>query len=146
MSDLPAPTPFGTARRRLFSGMNAAVIPLWMTMILMPRSRVTRTLVRRAVPVHAGMSVCYAALLASGAVRSRALLDVRDPEHLRRQIGERDTFLAAWSHYLTFDLLVGQSIWKDALEHGRSSRASLLLTWLAGPIGHDVYLLQRSGS
>ena len=135
--------PLGTVRERAFTGMNLGVLPLWLAMIVAPRSRITRVLVRRAVPLHAAYSLGYAGLLASGTIRSRSALDFRDPERLRVQLAEGDTFLAAWSHYLTFDLLVGEWIWRDALERGRTARVALVLTWLAGPVGHGVYLVQR---
>lgn len=140
---MPEPTDLGRTRRRLFSGLNASVVPVWAAMILVPRSRLTRRLVRRAVPLHAGLSVAYTGLLGSGIVRNRAPLDFRDPDVLRRQLGQGDVFLAAWSHYLTFDLLVGQWIWQDALDRGRTARLALLLTFVAGPLGHGVYLAQR---
>lgn len=147
MSDSSHPSgpgaPLGTTRRRAFAGMNATVVPLWLAMILAPRSRITKAMVRRAIPVHAAFSVGYAGLLGSGIVRRRALPDFGDPELLRHQLGEGDTFLAAWSHYLTFDLLVGQWIWQDALDRGRTARLALFLTWMAGPAGHGLYLLQR---
>ena len=146
MTDVPTPASMGAPRRRLFAGMNAAVGPVWLAMIVAPRSRVTRSLVRRAVPLHAGFSVAYTGLLGAGIVRRREILDFNDPDRLRHQLTDGDTFLAAWSHYLTFDLLVGEWIWRDALDRGRTARLALLLTWLAGPVGHGLYLVQRRAS
>ncbi|NGZ99470.1 DUF4281 domain-containing protein [Nocardioides sp. W3-2-3] len=82
---MPEPSALGPTRRRLFSGLNASVVPVWAAMMLLPRSRLTRRLVRRAVPVHAGLSVAYTGLLGSGMVRNRAALDFRDPDVLRQQ-------------------------------------------------------------
>ncbi|MDQ6527355.1 ABA4-like family protein [Nocardioides sp. LHD-245] len=141
-----SPTPLDSTRRSVYGAMNAGVVPLWLAMIVVPRSRLTRTLVRRAVPLHAGFSVGYAGLLGRGVLRSRRMLDFGDPDALRGQLTDGDVFLAAWSHYLTFDLLVGQWIWQDALDRGRTARLALLLTWLAGPVGHGLYLLQRRAS
>ncbi|WGX94179.1 ABA4-like family protein [Nocardioides sp. L-11A] len=141
-----SPTPLDSARRGAYGAMNAGVVPLWLAMIVLPRSRLTRTLVRRAVPLHAGLSLGYAGLLGRSMVRNRQLPDFGDPDALRRQLTDGDLFLAAWSHYLTFDLLIGQWIWEDALDRGRTARLALLLTWLAGPVGHGLYLLQRRAS
>ncbi|GAB10045.1 hypothetical protein GOARA_050_01080 [Gordonia araii NBRC 100433] len=135
--------PLGPTRGRVFAAMNASTAPIWLAMILAPRSRLTRLLVRRSVPLHAGFSVAYTGLLGAGMVRSRTRPDFRDPDVLRSQLVDGDVFLAAWSHYLTFDLLVGQWIWQDALTSGRTARIALFLTWMAGPAGHGWYLGQR---
>ena len=51
-----------------------------------------------------------------------------------------------WTHYLAFDLFIGQWIAKDADHKGFSRLAqvpTLLLTLLAGPIGLLVWLIIR---
>lgn len=95
------------------------------------------------MPLHAALGVSYGVLLTSGMVTMRRPLDFRDPDRLRRALAEQDVFLAGWAHYISFDLLVGQWIWRDALESGRNSRVALLLTWLAGPVGLTCYLAQK---
>ncbi len=51
--------------------------------------------------------------------------------------------LAAWTHYISFDLFVGRWIWERSLEEGKPARLSLLLTWWAGPMGLTSYLARR---
>lgn len=138
-----SPEPMAPSRRRTYAVINSASAPLFLAMILAPRSRLTRRMVARAVPLHATLGVAYGALLASGALSTRSFLDFRDPERLRHSLGQQDFFLAGWSHYITFDLFVGQWIWQDALDAGRSARVALLLTWLGGPVGLTLYLTQR---
>ena len=50
------------------------------------------------------------------------MIDFGDPDAVRSALQQPDTFLAAWSHYITFDLFVGRWIWQDALEKGRTAR------------------------
>lgn len=111
-------------------------------MILAPRSAVTRRLVQQASWLFLGLGLTYDALLASGTVSLGKPLDFRDGEAVRSALSEPDLFLAGWAHYIAFDLFVGRWIWQDSLERGRSARLGLLLTWLAGPAGLSLYLLQ----
>lgn len=136
-------TPIAPGRRRAFLVINSASAPLFAAMILAPRSRLTRYLVEKAMPLHAALGVSYGVLLTSGMVTMGRALDFRDPDRLRRALAEQDVFLAGWAHYISFDLFVGQWIWRDALDSGRSARAALLLTWLAGPVGLTCYLAQK---
>lgn len=135
--------PLTPARKQAFTVIRSSSVPLWLAMILAPRSRVTRWLVDRAGLLFVGLGLTYDALLAAGMAASDAKLDFRDPEAVREALGEPDVFLAGWTHYIAFDLFVGRWIWQDAPERGRSARPALLLTWLAGPAGLSLHLLRR---
>ncbi len=134
---------FDPARRRAYSVINFSSAPVWLAMILAPRARVTRWLVARTNVLHIGLGLAYDGLLVSGIARQRKMIDFGNPDAVRGAFQQPDTFLAAWSHYITFDLFVGRWIWQDALEKGRSARLALLLTWLAGPAGLSLHLLRR---
>lgn len=138
-------TPFSPGRRQAYALVNGSSAPVWLAMILAPRSRLTHWLVQRATLLFLGLGVTYDALLVSGVVRSGELVDFRDPDAVRAALASPDLFLAGWTHYIAFDLFVGRWIWSDALARGRSARLALLLTWLAGPAGLSLYLVQRRG-
>jgi hypothetical protein len=123
--------------------INSCSAPLWLAMILAPRSVLTRRLVDRASWLFIGLGVSYDVLLASGMLQLGKPLDFRDGEAIRQALGTPDLFLAGWAHYIAFDLFVGRWIWEDAVRQGRSSRLALLLTWLGGPAGLSLYLLGR---
>jgi hypothetical protein len=125
--------------------INGSSAPVWLAMILAPGSSLTRWLVQRATFLFVGLGVTYDALLASGVLRSGEVVDFRDPEAVRGALSSPDIFLAGWTHYIAFDLFVGRWIWEDALARGRRARLALLLTWMAGPAGLSLYLLQRRG-
>ena len=131
--------------RRAYAVINTSTAPVWLAMILAPRSRVTRRLVGHSGLLFLAYGAAYDALLASGSVRRGGMIDFRDAEAVRAALSEPELFLAGWSHFLAFDLFVGRWIWEDALEHGRPARLALLLTWLAGPAGLSLHLLRRRG-
>ena len=126
--------------------INGSSVPIWLAMIIAPRSGITRRLVELATPLFVALGVTYDAFLASGLVRAGGAIDFRDPEAVRGALASPDVFLAGWAHYIAFDLFVGRWIWSDAIERGHAPRLALLLTWLAGPAGLCLYLMQRRGS
>jgi hypothetical protein len=140
MSDL-APMP--PNRRKAYAIINGSSVPLWLAMILAPRSAVTKRLMQAASPLFVALGAAYDGLLASGVASSGKMIDFSDPDAVRKALMTPDFFLAGWAHYIAFDLFVGRWIWEDALARGRRARLALLLTWLAGPAGLSLYLLQR---
>ena len=135
--------PLSPGRREAYRLINGSSAPIWLAMIVAPRSRLTQWLVRAATPLFVGLGVTYDALLASGLVRSGKVIDFTDPDAVREALAGPDVFLAGWAHYIAFDLFVGRWIWQDALAQDRAPRLTLLLTWLAGPAGLSLYLIQR---
>jgi Domain of unknown function (DUF4281) len=137
--------PLSPRRRQAYMFINGSSAPVWLAMILAPGSSLTRWLVQRATFLFVGLGVTYDALLASGVLRSGEVVDFRDPDAVRGALSSPDLFLAGWTHYIAFDLFVGRWIWEDALAQGRRARLALLLTWMAGPAGLSLYLVQRRG-
>ena len=138
--------PLTPARRRAYGVINYSSAPIWLAMIIAPRSRITRLLVSRASQLFIGLGLTYDVLLASGMIGAGKVIDFGDPDAVRAALGAPDTFLAGWAHYIAFDLFVGRWIWEDSLKAGTRARLSLLLTWLAGPAGLSLYLLRRPRS
>jgi len=140
MADL---SPMPPGRRKAYALINTSSVPLWLAMILAPRFAVTERLMQAATPLFVALGVAYDGLLASGVASSGKMIDFSDPDAVRKALTMPDFFLAGWAHYIAFDVFVGRWIWQDALARGRSARLALLLTWLAGPAGLSLYLLQR---
>lgn len=136
-------SPMPPDRRKAFALINTSSVPLWLAMILAPRSAVTERLMRTASPLFVVLGAAYDGLLASGFADSGRMIDFSDPDAVRTALTTPDFFLAGWAHYIAFDLFVGRWIWEDALARGHSARLALLLTWLAGPAGLSLYLVQR---
>lgn len=136
--------PMSDAHKMAFNALNLSTAPVWLAMILFPRSRATAWLARRATWVLAGLGVAYTATLGSAMVMGDERVDFRDPESVRRGLTDPTAFLAGWTHYLAFDLVVGRWIWRSNLEEGRTARLPLLLTWWFGPAGLTVELARRA--
>jgi hypothetical protein len=135
--------PLSANHRKAYLLLNGSVVPIWLAMILAPRSRFTRRLVRTTTPLIVGLGVSYDALLASGVAQSGGPIDFNNPDQVRGALSTPNLFLAGWAHYIAFDLFVGRWIWQDALARGRAPMLALLLTSFAGPAGLSLYLVQR---
>ena len=123
--------------------VNLSSVPVWLAMILAPRSGVTRWMAERLVPLHAGLGVVYTSSLAAGIASSDERIDFLSMESVQRALQNPSSMLAAWTHYISFDLFVGRWIWERSLAEGRPARLALLLTWWAGPMGLTTYLARR---
>ena len=123
--------------------VNYSSVPVWLAMILAPRSRFTRWMIDRLVPLYTGLGVAYTASLAAGVAASSERIDFLSMESVQRGLQEPNSMLAAWTHYIAFDLFVGRWIWETALEEGKTARIPLLLTWWAGPAGLTTFLVRR---
>ena len=136
-------TKLASGRRTAYALINWSSTPIFLAMILAPRARLTRWLVGRAAMLFVALGLTYDALLASGLARNGKPIDFLNPDAVRSALSVPDVFLAGWAHYIAFDLFVGRWIWEDSLRAERRARLALLLTWLAGPAGLSLYLLQR---
>lgn len=120
--------------------VNLSSAPVWLAMILFPRSEVTRWMADRLVPLYMSLGVVYTGALALGAVENPEPPDFGSLEKVQELLQNPSSMLAAWTHYIAFDLFVGRWIWERSLEQGRPARLSLLLTWWAGPLGLTLFL------
>ena len=127
----------------VFRVLNLSVMPVWIAMIVAPRSRVTARIVRWSEGLLAGLAAAYVAQLGVSVVTSDEKPDFGDVAKLRDALAQPAGFLTGWTHFLAFDLFVGRWIWRTALDEGRSSRVALVLTLMAGPAGLGLFALQR---
>ena len=135
--------PMSALEKQIFQVLNASTAPLWMAMILAPRSKLTAWLMKIAAPLFVALGAGYSTLLVSGVIDGGERINFMDPDSLRAGLTSPKAFLAGWTHYLAFDLFVGRWIWQESVAAGRPARLSLLLTWWAGPVGLTMFLLRR---
>ena len=136
-------TPMPPSRRQAYTAVNASSAPFWLAMIIAPRSRLTVRLMQAVTPLQVALGAAYDGFLASGVAESGKMVDFGNPDAVRAALTQPDFFLAGWTHYIAFDLFVGRWIWEDAASRGRAPRLALFLTWMAGPAGLSLYLVQR---
>ena len=140
-----APEPAGWApwQQRAWRLLNMTTAPVFLLMILLPSSSLTRRVVDAVAPLHVVLGLAYVGLLGRGIAGDGPRLDPADGASVARGLGRPDGFLAGWAHYLSFDLFVGAWIWRTAQAEGVGCRLELLLTWWAGPAGLTLFLARR---
>ena len=127
-------------QQKAWTVVNFSSLPFWLLMIIAPKSRLTAAAMNRIAPLHAALAVIYSAALITSAAKADERVDFMQLESVQKALQQPEGMLAAWTHYITFDLFVGTWIWRRSLAEGRSARLSLLLTWWAGPMGLGLFL------
>jgi hypothetical protein len=130
-------------RQQEFLAVNLAALPLWLAMILFPRSAMTRRLMSASTPLLTGLGTVYGALLLRAALEDGLPNELFDGDGWRQMLASPRGFITGWTHFVIFDLFVGRWIWETALAEGRRCRLALTFACLAGPIGLTIFNLQR---
>lgn len=129
----------------VFFVLNYSVVPAWALLVLAPRWRWTQRLVHSAfVPLLLGAA--YSLLLFTDREGSPdgSFLTL---DGVMAIFTSRQTVIAAWVHYLIFDLFVGGWEARDAARRGIPHVwivPSLVLTLMFGPLGLLSYLVLRA--
>lgn len=129
----------------IFQVANNSVLPAWFLLAVAPRSVWTRRLIDLGI-YPALLGVAYGVLL---------LIDQPGPQGanfssldgVARIFTSPKTLIAAWIHYLAFDLFVGAWVVRDAHRHGIAhpwTFPSLVGTLMLGPLGLLSWLLLRA--
>ncbi|MBZ0116181.1 MAG: DUF4281 domain-containing protein [Sandaracinaceae bacterium] len=124
-----------------FTIANASVLPAWLLLILAPRARVTKILVHSVV-IPIALGIAYAILLFGDPDGSGGM----DLAGVMRALRSERTFVAAWIHYLIFDLFVASWQVRDAARRGIAHWKivpSLIVTLFFGPVGLVSYAVIR---
>lgn len=127
----------------LFIFVHVVALAGWAMLFVLPRGqRVAAYVLYLCVGL---LCLTYAVMFAS---RFQAIIvgDFLSIDGLKALFATDAGIVIGWTHYLAFDLFIGQWIAKDADHKGFSRLAQapvLLLTLLAGPIGLLVWLVMR---
>lgn len=126
----------------LFKIINTAIIPAWILIAFFPKSEITKKLVF-SYAWHIALSIFYVVFIVWGMLENTGSEGGMDSlEALRIGFLNDKVLLAAWAHYLVFDLFVGVWIVKDAEAKGLNSwllKPILLCTLMLGPVGFLLY-------
>ena len=127
----------------LFTFVHVVALAGWAMLFFLPRGpRVAAYVLYLCVGL---LCLAYTVMFASqfGAIVGGDFLSI---EGIRALFATDGGIVIGWTHYLAFDLFIGQWIAKDA-DHKGFSRITqapiLLLTLLAGPIGLLIWLFIR---
>jgi hypothetical protein len=132
-----------SSTQREFMAINSTALPLWLAMILAPRSALTRRLMAASTPLLTAMGAAYTGLLVRASLQEGLPGNLFDGDGWRGVLATPQGFAAGWMHFVVFDLFVGRWIWETALAEGRRCRVALVFSCLAGPIGLLIFNLQR---
>ncbi|MBO6658876.1 MAG: DUF4281 domain-containing protein [Pseudomonadales bacterium] len=127
----------------VFTIINAAILPFWVLLLFLPHHKVTQVLVHSGlVPVLFGL--VYAYYMISGLILGGAEGGGMDSlQSLMMAFTDPGSVVAAWTHYLIFDLFVGAWMVRDAKREEILHLAiviPLVLTLMAGPVGLLLYV------
>jgi len=127
----------------LFTFVHVVALAGWARLFLAPRGpRVAAYVLYLCVGL---LCLTYTVMFASQ-IGSIARGDFMSIDGIRALFASDGGIVIGWTHYLAFDLFIGQWIAKDA-DHKGFSRALqipiLLLTLLAGPVGLFAWLIIR---
>mmetsp|Transcript_30222 Transcript_30222/g.61760 ORF Transcript_30222/g.61760 Transcript_30222/m.61760 type:complete len:247 (-) Transcript_30222:367-1107(-) len=119
--------------------------PLWLLLILLPKSPLTKSLFSTYTPITICSLLHLFIVLTSitqpsGTAPLAEFADVFDPsgnpQNAMMGMMKYPNFVTEeWSHVLTWDLFVGRWIWLDGLKRGIFTAHSVLLCNLIGPPG-----------
>ena len=130
----------------MYLALNLGVTPFWALLIFMPRAQITDTLVH-SVMMPLILGVTYAWLLATAlSLPAPEGAGFSSLEGLMKLFTVEMALVAAWSHYIVFDLFVGAWEARDAQRVGMNHLLlvpCLVLTLLVGPIGLLAYIMIR---
>ena len=130
---------------QIFSIANLTVVPAWLMLVFVPRSRWTRLAACYVVP--SVLAMLYLTLLVMNKPPDGA--GFGSIEQVERLFSDRWLLLAGWIHYLAFDLFVGAWEADDAARIGLPHWyvvPCLALTFLVGPVGLLLYFAVRAAA
>jgi hypothetical protein len=128
----------------LFSAANLFVLPFWTLMVLVPNTKLTRTVMGSLLP-FAALAGLYLFLFVTSFSNVQGIEALSDPNlslpDLAALFANPHVTATGWVHYLVFDLFVGRWIYWQGQESGVFTRHSLALCLFAGPLGLLSHLL-----
>lgn len=128
----------------LYPIFNAAVMPAWLLLALLPHHKLTQMVVHAIwIPLLLGVSYIYMLFFAGEAVEGGSFSSL---EGVMILFQSPTAVLGGWIHYLVFDLFIGAWIVRDAKRQGINhwfTLPILFATLMAGPAGLLLYLLLR---
>ena len=144
----------------IYQVTNIGVIPLWLLIIFVPRSKITQGLVNNLfIPLIMAFTYSYLALEQLSPSDALSYTTEKDPldflENFKLYLGldqlmllmDKSLFvLIFWIHFLTISLFLGVWIANDAIKYNIHKYIvffPLMLTYFSGPVGLFLYLILR---
>ena len=129
----------------LFQISNHGILPFWILLVVAPRWRGTQVLVHSALVPWLGVVVYALGLFHDYSFDGSSLTSLAG---VQAALALPHVALAAWVHYLIFDLFIGAWQVRDAQRRGMHHAwvvPCLFCTLMMGPVGLALYLALRWG-
>ena len=136
-----------------FQFCNVAISVLWALIIIAPRSKITEAVAKSRWSIIVPSIAFLYFFLAATVIDSPDLADVlqksiflftdgaADPKNMAKLLSSPAYAAQDWVHVLIWDYGAGRLIYLDALKKGVPIRPSLLVTFIAGPVGLLIHEL-----
>lgn len=128
----------------LFNGANLFVLPFWTLMVLVPNTKLARTVMGSLLP-FAALAGLYLFLFVTSLSSVDGIEAFSDPNlslaDLAALFANPHVTATGWVHFVVFDLFVGRWIYWQGQETGVFTRHSLVLCLFAGPMGLLSHLI-----
>ena len=128
----------------LFNGANLFVLPFWTLMVLVPNTKLARTVMGSLLP-FAALAGLYQFLFVTSFTNVEGIEAFSDPNlslpDLAALFADPHVTATGWIHFVAFDLFVGRWIYWRGQETGVFTRHSLVLCLFAGPMGLLSHLI-----
>ncbi|KAL3146838.1 hypothetical protein ABBQ38_014812 [Trebouxia sp. C0009 RCD-2024] len=136
-----------------FQFCNVAISVLWAPILIAPRSKLTEAVAKSRWSIILPSIAFLYFFLAATVIDSPDLADViqksiflftdgaADPKNMAKLLSSPAYAAQDWVHVLIWDYGAGRLIYLDALKKGVPIRPSLLVTFIAGPVGLLVHEL-----
>ena len=128
---------------------NFGVIPFWLTLIIIPNSKVTQILVNSII-LPLILSATYVYVVYQAILLDEPLLDIfklyLSSDNLYTVFATENFLLIFWIHFIALNLFLGSWVSRDGVKYNIPRRfvfIPLILTYFTGPLGLVLYWLFR---
>ena len=123
----------------LFWISSVCVMPLWLMMILIPNSKITKTIVGSNYCLFP-MLICYSIAVIPSIPNLLMTLATQmpTPEIVKDLFSDDYTIMLGWLHYLALDTLAGRWIWTRLISQNKpiyQSAPTLIMCMMVAPLG-----------
>jgi Domain of unknown function (DUF4281) len=126
---------------QIFNIANLVVIPFWLSMIFLPKWKVTQKVMESYLPfVPLALTYVYLFAISITPENAQALSNPQLAD-IAKFFADEKAAATGWIHFLVMDLFVGRYIYLEGLKTGVWTFHSIALCLFAGPMGLLSHIL-----
>ena len=128
---------------------NFGVLPFWLTLILIPNSRVSQILINSII-LPLILASAYVYVIYQSFLLDESIFDIlklySSLDNLYTVFATESFLVVFWLHFLTLNLFLGSWVSRDGVKYNISRRLvffPLILIYFTGPLGLVLYWMIR---